>query len=630
MVKDYLNPINGKLTDDVNMFSGGLNTYQDKAFINPDQTPYSINMTMYKPPMVSTRPSRENLFLNTKADTTINSMWAYDENLLVFTRTSAEALNPQDLCSAEYIAGTGWDVRTYRGIPTNKQVYYTYCRTAEKEYVYVGNELCKIKLTRSTNPAYPFITDVMDDHFGIPCWHKGRLFLADPSTGRITFSALNDFDNFEDFPDLSTPTTLGSAIAIADGSSTGAPADSGAYDTGEYNITLNGNELLPSNRTFYYDAIEEKFIFDVGTQLVYNDDDDVWEVKMLDYSSYAGDFLVTNAKGKIRMITSFDDKLVIFCEHSIHLLYGDTPLTSSAYQFQLVDFTLNLGCQAPKTVAVSGSYLFWMGDDREIYSFSGSSLDMISRPNASRYVNRNGSISNLEIPEGTFLGIDGDIDAIATASSSKYYIQFPVIVHGAAEEEDTVRFPLFVYDIYNKIWWAEDGDITSLANFSVKKDHIVMYKEEYGAILKTTNKYTGVDYLYNPETGENDLEVLIQYEFHSRVYAADGVNSRKTLSKIWVQASANCEVYITDSWLSSDAWSGPFPAESLKKIGELGARGTKEMTEDYLKTYDPLDYEQQYCIVPKMYGERLNTFQIIIRGSGASKFYLMKREWSAR
>ena len=561
MVEPYLDQINGRLTDDVNIFSGGLNTYMDKAFINPDQLPYSFNMSMYKPPMITTRPSRENLFVNEFNDKHVSSMWAYDENLIIYTLAENDYPNTELLCSRRRNIITGyWDEVYYSGassvITPRKNIYYTYCRTAVDEYAYVGNENYKIRMKSTPGGLYgPFeATKIEDGHYGIPCWHKGRLFLADPNTNIITFSALYDYDNFTPVPDEPDPD--------------------------------------------------------------------------IDYSSYAGDFFVTNAKGKIKMIVSFDDKLVIFCEHSIHLLYGDTPLTSSSYQFQLVDFALNLGCQAPKSVAISGSYLFWLGDDKEIYSYSGSSLDMISRPNASRYVNRYGGISNLEIPSNSFLMTDNDIDAMGTASSSKYYIQFPVRVKGT--EVESVRFPLFVYDIYNKIWWAEDGDLDAIANFSSKKDHIVMYKRDYSAVLKTTDKYTGVDYLYNSETGENDLEEPIFYEFHTRVYGADGANSRKTISKIWVQASAGCDVFLTDSWLSSDPWSGPFPDMSLKKIGELGTKGRKEMTSNYLDTYDPLDYEQQYCIVPKMYGERLNTFQVVFRGSGASKFYLMKREWSAR
>ena len=612
MVKEYLDQINGKMSEDVNMFTGGLNTYMDKGFLNPDQLPYSINMTMYKPPMVCTRASRERVFSNIHEDTFINAMWAYNDDFIVYiTKERTGGLGQDIYARIKNSDGTysDYDPNTYEYQLPTSDIYFNYARTATDEWLYLGNETWKGKCHIDPNNTYPigYLRKITDNHYGIPCWHKGRLFLADPTTNIITFSALNDFDNFNepviyqiiDNPFLSIPSDADTDVVYL------FSIDDFAYASYYYNEETQQwtqGENVPKG----------KYKFDANGRV------------MIDYSSYAGDFFVTNAKGKIRMIISFDDKLVIFCEHSIHLLYGDTPLTTSSSQFQLVDFTLNLGCQAPKTVAISGEYLFWLGDDREIYSFTGSSLDMISRPNSSRYVNRGGGISNLKIPEGTFLDESGDIDAIATATSSKYYIQLPIMVG-----EENIRLPLFVYDIYNKIWWAEDGDLESVANFAVKKDHIIMYSMNYQQVLKTTNKYIGSDYVQNLESGVMEY-VPIYYEFHTRVYAPDGVSSRKTLSKVWLQASASCDVFLTDSWLSSDAWSGPFPDESLKKIGELGTRGRKEMNGDYLKTYDPLDYEQQYCVVPKMYGERLNTFQIVIRGFGESKFYLMKREWSAR
>ena len=39
MVKPYLNQVGGKVENDVNLFTGGLNTYVDKGFIDADQMP---------------------------------------------------------------------------------------------------------------------------------------------------------------------------------------------------------------------------------------------------------------------------------------------------------------------------------------------------------------------------------------------------------------------------------------------------------------------------------------------------------------------------------------------------------------------------------------------------------------
>ena len=178
------------------------------------------------------------------------------------------------------------------------------------------------------------------------------MFFARDNT--VMFSALNDFDNFNQFPDMSLPSMLYADVTLTDGTtpaSPDVPATTGAYNTGAYKIYLNGEAISNENTTFYYDADEMSITFETGNKLTYHDD--VWQTSLPDYSSYAGQFSVTSGVGHIKMIKSFDDKLVILCEHSTHLLYGDTPLTSSSYQFQLVDLNKNLGCLSPRSVAVT-------------------------------------------------------------------------------------------------------------------------------------------------------------------------------------------------------------------------------------------------------------------------------------
>ena len=329
MVKEYLNQVGGKLTDDVNMFTGGINTYMDKAFINPDQMPYCMNMTMYQPPMMCTRASRQTiLFEQPENDKEIRKLWAYNDEIILYI---LQDMDDPDNAKLHAVFKDGDEYRHEKifnnAIPSG-EYHFCYCRTAVEEYVYICTQNYKARVTIDPTAFMPSdrvadFTVVDDGYYGIPAFHKGRLFFANRETNRITYSALWDFDNFTPVPD---------------------PLD-------------------PS----------------------------------VDYSSYAGDFLVTNSKGRIVSVVSFDDKLVIFCEHSMHLLYGDTPLTNSSSQFQLVDMNNNLGCLIASTVAIGGGILFWLGDDWEIYSFSGSSVDMISRPNSSRYVQRGGGISNIEL-----------------------------------------------------------------------------------------------------------------------------------------------------------------------------------------------------------------------------------------
>lgn len=618
MVKDYLNQINGRLTDDVNLFTGGLNTYSDKAFIQPYEMPYVMNLTSYKPPMMCTRESRKYLLKTDEADAVIVSIYAYDKNLIAYvTRNVITGAQKLWIRYKDYFGSGTWETveKNEVSLPAHQDLYFCYCRTQVAEYLYLGNQTCKFKIDitnkfdvdSDTDTLFP-TEEIEDDFYGIPCWHKGRLFLSKYDT--VIFSALNDFDNFTQFPDMSVSSSISADIALVDGSSSTGLTATGAYNTGAYTITLNGNLYADNNKTFYYDAEAGEFTFEEGNMLVYRDAQ--WQIDLPDYSSYAGEFFVTTGRGNIVMIKSFDDKLVIFCEHSIHLLYGDTPLTTSSYQFQLVDLYKNLGCISPKSVAVASNRLLWLGDDREIYAYSGSYVDIISQPYEDK---RTSGLDTTKIAEQTW--------AIATATSNKYYIQLQL---------KSLEYVLLVYDISKAVWWIEDtgdtGRFYSITNYSNDYNRII-FSDGNGCVMQTTKDYNGYDIAYSRENEDTYIKP-IQYKFETRVYGADGVDSRKTITKVYLQASADATVYITDSWTSSDLWEGRPNKDSLKEVGKLTLKGLKPMSNEYLNTYDDYDYEQQLCVVPKMYGERLNTFQVVVEGSGPSKFYLMKREWSAR
>lgn len=545
---NYYNQLNGNIENDVSLFSGGLNSFNDKAFIDTNQMPYTFNMGMYKPPMMCTRAARKSLtkLSALSSPSIIIAMWARDEyGAIIVTRTPT--LGVQRLWYVYKDIDENWEEVEIEAphMPRNKQIYFCYCKTAVEEYLYLGNDSYKAKFELNSDSTYlaNSFEEIMDDHYGIPCWHKGRLFLTNPSNNTITYSALYDYDNFTDVPDVPDPT--------------------------------------------------------------------------IDYSSYAGDFFVTNAVGKLTRAVSFDDRLVIFAEHSMHMLYGDTPLITSSSQFQLVDLNNNLGCREPLSIAIGGGYLYWMGDDANIYSYSGSSIDTISMPMSSRYVTRAGGI-NREF-------LSNCKSAIATATTDKYYIQVTKYYDYVGD-----LAVIYVYDTKSHVWWMEDGDMTAMTHYRTSLNNILLATRDL-EILETTDDYGGCDELRN-DSGEKEL-VAIPYEFHTKVYGADGVDSRKSISEVWFQASADAEVFLTDSWTST---SDLYPITRVentsdKKIGTLSYKGEKRVDIDgYLRTYNEDDYEQQVCYVQKMYGQRVNTFQIKVRGEGPCKFFLMKRKWDAR
>ncbi len=531
--------VKSQIADDASFLNGGLNTYNDKAFIEANQMPYVMNMTMYKPPMICTRQSRESLqqyIADTPNMGDILELFAYNDKYIMGI---AKEKSDGSVTYFTLHQNNGiYNRQVFSGQPKWNRYYICYARTATDEYLYITSQYGKRRLTiDQDDPSQEEVTEYSDNYYGIPCWHKGRLFLANPETNIVTFSALDDFDNFD--------------------------------------TTIDPNDPLNN-----------------------------------DYSVLAGDFLVTNARGKITSLRSFDDKLYIFCEHSIHILYGDTPLTTSAERFQLVDMNNNLGTLDDRYVTVGGGNLYWFGDDCQIYEHTGSYTRMISRPT-----------------EGSHGGIDNLLDrpyedqnrvAKLTATSDKLYVNISL------KPNATINQYLFVYDIYNGVWWCEDGAFTTICNFSHDNNNILMAREN-GDIIRYTNLMEGHDVLFD-FTSNTAKTVEIEYEFHTMVYGANDADGRKTITDIWLQAIANADVYITDIWTSRDAWNKSYAdniEDSYKHIGKL-ARVDRSPT---LEKYNSHLYEQQKCIVEKMYGERLNTFQVIVKGSGHSRFYLMKRIW---
>ena len=270
----------------------------------------------------------------------------------------------------------------------------------------------------------------------------------------------------------------------------------------------------------------------------------------------------------------------------------------------------NLGTLDDRYVTVGGGNLYWFGDDCQIYEHTGSYTKMISRPSE----NSRGGIDNLvQRPYE-----DEHRVAKLTATSDKLYVNLSL------KRNATINQYLFVYDIYNGVWWCEDGAFTTICNFSHDNNNILMAREN-GDILRYANGFEGHDTLFD-FTDNTAKTVEIEYEFHTKVYGAQDIDAKKTISEVWFQAISNADVYITDMWTSRDIWEEGHVddiEQSYKKIGKL-ARVDREPT---LEKYNSHLYEQQRCIVEKMYGERLNTFQVVVKGTGASRFYLMKRQW---
>lgn len=625
MVKPYLNQVGGKVDDDVALFNGGLNTYVDKAFLESNQMPYVMNMTMETPPAIETRHSRTSIVTymeNEEWDEYLGNIidvYAYDENqIFLISDVLEEDLHGdyqpvRRLVEVYFPYSNGYQNRYKVRIFTDYVIpednyYFTVAKRDVDQFIYLTGETFKIRITIETDPEQTSIQKVEDGYYGMCCCHKGRLFLGSPDTNKIVFSALYDFDNFDKVINYMYIGTV--------------PQDWTGADT-SYIYLVDNDELSYTqyqyNEGTWYPLVDTLPKADVFI-------DQSTGLSIPDYSQIAGEFKVTNSIGKLVSIKSFDDKLMIFCDHSMHCVYGSTPDMSLSEHFQLVDLNNNLGAISDRCITIGGGRLFWLGDNMEVYEYTGSAINIISRPGTTRNSTLSvGGVSSLIYDVGA-----GYVDTLNShakfeATSEKLYIN----IWNRRKGFDAAEKLLLVFDIYNRVWWCEDGAFNTIGNYSDHVNKILLATAE-GDLLINNNAVSGYDYLFNFNKGIPE-SVPIKYEFHTRMYGADGADMRKTLNDVWFQARAEAEVFVNDTWTSYDAWAETAYGlnDNFIKIGTLKNEAQSLAEKTKYRTYQPYTYEQQPCYVPKMYGQRLNTFQITVRGEGISRFYLMKREWRA-
>lgn len=547
MVKPYLDRPSGKITADTNHFSGGLNTYYDKAFIEDNQMPYAINVSMFQPPVLSTRADRIEIDLLGNIAGDILALWAYNENeyiVILDTEDTGFSIGTGGASSSGIRSVYRITVyndeytRTKIGdIPASSYYSMTYVRQPAGEFLYIGtsNARAKVLLGDWTIGGDRYTLFDEDGVYGYLAWHKGRLFVADPLNNIITYSAYNE-------PDVFKPTST---------------------------------------------------------------------------AQITGDFFVTNGKGQIVGMRSFDNKLVIFCEHSMHLLYGDTPDQSMSTQFQLVDMDNDLGAVNDKCITTGGGNLFWLGDNFQVYKYTGSGIYMISRPTARGEGGIDNLLNKYQAKNAT--------NMMMASTYDKLY--FNVSLSGNATNEF-----LFVYDIYNHIWWAEDGNFNIIRSYEARINRLVMANTKH--VYLSDYDWTGFDHIL----GESGYALEpIQYIFQTKIYGATSVSGTKSISEVWFQARAQADVYLNDVWQGVDMWKHPnegwtigpstiiddTKVEGFTKIGTL----ERKIQASSQVEYTTKDSEQQVMYVGKMFGQRVNAFSLVVKGEGLAEFSLLQRKW---
>ena len=391
---------------------------------------------------------------------------------------------------------------------------------------------------------------------------------------------------------------------------------------GKKYIYTEGSEMVDSKDLNYgiLECHKNRLFVANGTSLKFSRkrEYDNFEINDDDVENTAGELNITNAKGKIVAIKPYDGKLIIFCERSWHILYGNSP-NPKVDQFTLVDMDDGIGCVSDKTVNICDRRLYWMDTDATIYQYNGSYINRVSEPYGNDNYASYGGIKGIGIHMASLHDV-----RMASYDSKLYVIVRRDPLLGALN--DTA----LVYDTRTRVWWVEDGAFAEICRLDVdtrtsaysRSDFLIgaMYN---GDLVIMNTEPIGKDLLFNLETRECDY-IDINYGLETKTWLLGSVKHKKTLTNVWFQADADAKVYVSDHWTDILPW-GAVPDNDYIKIGELKSASSHSM--EHPTQYFHEGEERQRMIIPRMYMQRVNALAIRVEGKGNARFYLLEKEW---
>ncbi len=354
--------------------------------------------------------------------------------------------------------------------------------------------------------------------------------------------------------------------------------------------------------------------------------DDVESTQSTVTNDTAHQLRVTMANGNIKAIVPFDDKLVILCERSMHILYGDSPY-QEVNQFSLVDLNNGIGCISDETVVICNGAMYWLDTDMSVYSYNGSSVIKVSEPHTIPYGSTSyGGIYGIEYNplkmKGFVMGSYGSYIYIAMCRN---------------REVCSVNDTLLCFDTRNKVWWAEDGafnhftmwETDTQTPFYYDTDYLVGSTYENDILLMNCNQNAEMDVVFNKAT-KQCVQKPIEYKFETKTFTLGTIKNKKTLTNVWFQADANAIVGVCDYWKGHYAWDdvGNRLNEKYLILGKLKPVGYHNTQDPSIGSHE--GGERQRLIVPKMFMQKINAFSIRVEGKGYSKFHSMEKEWRVR
>lgn len=342
----------------------------------------------------------------------------------------------------------------------------------------------------------------------------------------------------------------------------------------------------------------------------------------------AGEIQVTTGKGNITALVSYDDKLMVFCDRSWHVVYGDSPY-SEVNQFSLVDMNDGVGCISDKTVTVCDRKLFWIDRDLGVYRYNGSYVYKVSEPNSTSTYAQYGGIKNIGITSVNKKKIE--------MTSYDNYVYIACRLGLPLTEEKGNNDTLLVYDAKNKVWWAEDGAFSHIIKWDTdvntpyyrETDYLIGSGYDGDILILNLYQNSGEDTLFNFTTRGFEQKP-IEYKFETKTWNLGQVKRKKTLTNLWFQANANAKVAVCDYWSEHNPWDKSLDLDKdYLIVGKLLPTVVRHDVKKQ-RTYSHEGGERQCAYIPRMYMQKINAFSIRVEGSGKAEFYMLEKEWRIR
>lgn len=262
-----------------------------------------------------------------------------------------------------------------------------------------------------------------------------------------------------------------------------------AWDGGNYftNLTSNApkSNLYTSHKYRLYGINNDKRTLEYSAQGDITD----WTTSL-----DAGTIDVTNARGDITAIRTYQDHVIVWANNSMHELYGTSP-----YDFTLVDVSNEIGCINQKSHIECNGQLYWL-DYTGIYLYTGGIPVKVSNQ-VIKYIEN----INWNYKSKICCGALGD----------KIYFNIP---YGFSQ---TSNNRLLVFDTVKLKWFIEDGNFIQFVSLNEK-----LYGLDSDGYIwdMVTNNSTGYD-----------SGTIITWSFTTKpIKGSENIGTISSIREIWL------------------------------------------------------------------------------------------------